>query len=314
MESPGLTRLQQLILQLEEGLSYENVAEAVSLANSLKKWVAQEALFSRNEELEDVPTEHLPYLALPYYHGVALMNDQDMTSRLEALKFAETAFEEYLDNLKVYRALSEDVAKAAQSSRDPSRDELIARMRRKKELLVGLETLRKRQDTDSSREIYVVQLDLYAQTTLDHLKSIRRELPFLELRAKGTKIEEPTEAQRPPTVVRVDVRATQESNAHLLPGVISSTQDLLELRSRMEAKVFTPGHTLPTMTIEEFGELEYRKMQAAEAQKRQAEAEQPPAVDSDDEEEVEHKRREAASWDDWKDAHEKGAGNRMGRS
>jgi hypothetical protein len=82
----------------------------------------------------------------------------------------------------------------------------------------------------------------------------------------------------------------------------------------MEAKVFTPGHTLPTMTIEEFGELEYQKMQAAEAQKRQAEAEQPPAVDSDDEEEVEHKRREAASWDDWKDAHEKGAGNRMGRS
>jgi hypothetical protein len=208
MESPGLTRLQQLILQLEEGLSYESVGEAVSLANSLKKWVAQEALFSRNEELEDVPTEHLPYLALPYYHGVALMNDQDMTSRLEALKFAEAAFEEYLDNLKVYRALSEDVAKAAQSSRDPSRDELIARMRRKKELLVGLEALRKRQDTDSSREIYVVQLDLYAQTTLDHLKSIRRELPFLELRAKGTKVEQPTEAQQPPTIVRVDVRAT----------------------------------------------------------------------------------------------------------
>lgn len=81
----------------------------------------------------------------------------------------------------------------------------------------------------------------------------------------------------------------------------------------MQAQVFSPGHNMPTMTIEEFGELELKKMQEAERLKKQAEAEKPPEVDSDNEELVEMKRTEAAGWDDWKDAHEKGAGNRMGR-
>mmetsp|Transcript_34754 Transcript_34754/g.61167 ORF Transcript_34754/g.61167 Transcript_34754/m.61167 type:complete len:309 (-) Transcript_34754:459-1385(-) len=308
MEVPDVSQLQKLVVQLEEGQSYENVGTAISMANLLKNWVAREALFSRNEEIDDVPTEHIPYLALSYYHGVALMSEQDMERRYEALKFAESAFEEFLDQLKLYRTLSEDVARGIQSASNPSREELIARNRKKKELLLGLEALQKRQDVDSKREVYTLQLELYAQSTLDHLKNIRRELPFLEMRAKGIKVERSSEPVPPPTIVRVD-----ESNVHLLPGVISSTQDLVNLRSRLQAKVFTPGHNLPTMTIEEFGELEMQKMQEAERLKKQAELEQPPELDSDDEEAVEQKRQEAAAWDDWKDANEKGGGNKMRR-
>lgn len=206
MEPSNIRRLQQLVVKLEEGQAYEEVGLAVTLANSLKKWVAQEALFSRNEEINDVPTEHIPYLSLSYYHGVALMNEQDMDRRLEALKFAESSFEEYLNELKLYRALSEDVERGIKNCSNPSREELISRNKKKKELLLGLEVLQKREDTDSQRELYILQLELNAQSTLDHLKNIRREIPFLEMRAKGTKVERETEPTGPPTILRVDVK------------------------------------------------------------------------------------------------------------
>lgn len=41
---------------------------------------------------------------------------------------------------------------------------------------------------------------------------------------------------------------------------ISGTVDSLEKRWDMKGEVFKPGYILPTMSIEEFGELEKKKM------------------------------------------------------
>ena len=64
------------------------------------------------------------------------------------------------------------------------------------------------------------------------------------------------------------------------------------------------------MSIGEFGEMEREQMLERERKQKEAEANKPDS-DSDKEEVAERKRVEASNWDNWKDEHEKGAGNKM---
>ena len=82
-------------------------------------------------------------------------------------------------------------------------------------------------------------------------------------------------------------------------------------RERLMAGVFRPGHELPSMTVEEFGELELQQMKERErsesdaaAARRGTEAEGGDQGDFDDRA-VEKQR----AWDDWKDNNPKGHGN-----
>eukprot|EP00245_Coleochaete_scutata_P009210 TRINITY_DN2978_c0_g1_i1.p1 TRINITY_DN2978_c0_g1~~TRINITY_DN2978_c0_g1_i1.p1 ORF type:complete len:426 (-),score=104.60 TRINITY_DN2978_c0_g1_i1:179-1456(-) len=87
-------------------------------------------------------------------------------------------------------------------------------------------------------------------------------------------------------------------------------------RERMASQVFQPAHSLPTMSIEEAGMREMEIMNAFQeqnvkyAEEMAAAAFQsdngPKGTDSDDE----AAEVKARSWDDWKDEHPKGAGNR----
>lgn len=76
--------------------------------------------------------------------------------------------------------------------------------------------------------------------------------------------------------------------------------------------MFKPGYNMPTMTLEEFGDMEYKDAMEREARMKEIEGE-PEDSDSDKEEVSERKRIKAAAWDDWKDENEKGSGNRNGR-
>ncbi|XP_058100493.1 PP2A regulatory subunit TAP46 isoform X2 [Magnolia sinica] len=87
-------------------------------------------------------------------------------------------------------------------------------------------------------------------------------------------------------------------------------------RERMAAQVFQPGYRLPTMSIEEAGlcEMEMMKKWQERNVKLYEEANsswhkdtQKSAADEDDDEAAEEKAR---AWDDWKDDHPRGAGNK----
>jgi hypothetical protein len=79
------------------------------------------------------------------------------------------------------------------------------------------------------------------------------------------------------------------------------------------AQVWQENANKPTMTLEEVGELEYQNlMERTEREKKQAEANKVD-TDSDKEEVDDRDKKKARAWDDWKDAHEKGAGNRGNR-
>ena len=76
-------------------------------------------------------------------------------------------------------------------------------------------------------------------------------------------------------------------------------------------KVFQPDHAQPTMTLEELGDMEYRRLMEKQEEQRErdfAKKQEDMRLGADGVEERERQR--VADWDNWKDTHEKGVGNK----
>ena len=86
-----------------------------------------------------------------------------------------------------------------------------------------------------------------------------------------------------------------------------------EKRKDLVAQVWQENANKPTMTLSEVAQLEYDNM--VNREERQAREREANKQDSDDDKEHVDDRikKEQRAWDDWKDAHEKGAGNRNNR-
>lgn len=277
-----------------EGLSAESITQALRLADGVKHTIAQESLFSANELLDDLSTEEIPLLLAPFYQACIYLQLNDQEQRAKNLQFAEGCLEEFLTHLDNYRVLNEPVWNPHSG---PSRDQKIAEFKRKKELRGLIEALEAQNAPDELRELYGEQLRLHAYEAADHLRFIQLEAQMLELKREQYSPPPPVRAQ--PTYLKID-----SSNLHTLPTVISGTAGL---RTALQGTVFRPGHNLPTMTIEEYGEWELQQLQ------QQLPVEEELSEDSDHEDACERKRNKDSQWDNWKDEHEKGAGNRNGR-
>ena len=88
-------------------------------------------------------------------------------------------------------------------------------------------------------------------------------------------------------------------------------QILAQLPENIRERVFRNRN--PTeMTIEEFGELQKKRMEEEEQKHKEHEKNKSDS-DSDKEEVDDKKKKKAREWDDWKDDHPKGSGNRNGQ-
>ncbi len=88
----------------------------------------------------------------------------------------------------------------------------------------------------------------------------------------------------------------------------TNVNSIVENYTNVRDKVFRPSN-MPTMTLDEFAEKEMALAKEQEEQQKQFQMEKPDS-DSEDEEVADRKTLEARSWDDWKDDHPKGSGNR----
>ena len=87
-------------------------------------------------------------------------------------------------------------------------------------------------------------------------------------------------------------------------------QILAQLPENIRERVFRNRN--PTeMTVEEFGELQKKRMEEEEKKHKEHEKNKSDS-DSDKEEVDDKKKKKAREWDDWKDDHPKGCGNRNG--
>ncbi|GBP42832.1 Immunoglobulin-binding protein 1b [Eumeta japonica] len=297
-----------------------NIKSAMSKFEKATNLVSLAGLFSRNESVEEIPTENLQYLLLPALLGtlsLKLCGQQ----RLDVINVAEIYFQDYLQRCKDYGVSDVEVPQPSESESNAenrpqtqqeklvnmvrSREAKIKRYKEVKELKDKLADLKKATlspniDDETKREYFVTLLRSYANQSLDELKSMDQEKPILEYMSKHAG---ETQVQKRPRVTP------------LKPVIIA--------RDAAQKAVFGLGYpSIPTMTIEEFYDnrvkeglfpgpnIPHTTIDHAETEDNDEEAAHKDALnENDDPVELDRQRR----MDEYKDDHRRGWGNRYNR-
>ncbi|XP_070818839.1 immunoglobulin-binding protein 1 [Chaetodon trifascialis] len=302
------------------------VKRGMSMLEEASRMVAQLDLFSRNEELEEIATVDLKYLLLPALLGALTMKQTNRDKRLEIVQTARAYFLDFLRRCKEYNISQFEMPKSTnerKSSDEASengfstatsvtcssdlismaaqRQAKIERYRQKKELETRLSDVRRavdsgQTDDEVSRDFYILNLQRWVTLCLEEIESIDQEMEILK-KMDGLKqgaAKQPTQPVRPP----------------MKPFILT--------KDAVQAQVFGAGYpSLPTMTVDDWYE-QHRKHGVLPDQGLPRKIAIEKDTDTNEREEEEEKQAEnddesllkARNWDEWKDTHRKGYGNR----
>ncbi|KAM4622007.1 immunoglobulin-binding protein 1 isoform 2-T2 [Polymixia lowei] len=298
--------------------------------------VAQLDLFSRNEELEEMATADMKYLLLPALLGALTMKQTTRDKRLDIVQAARVYFHDFLRRCKEYNvsdfklpkstieksALEEEsenglsITKVIHSTGPANPPDLVAmaahrqakieKYRQKKETEARLSEIKSavesgQADDEVVRNFYHLNLQKWVHVSLEEIDSIDQEVEILKRMdvLKHSSTEGPSQCKQPP-------------RPPMKPFILT--------KDAVQAQVFGAGYpSLPTMTVDDWYE-QHRKQGVLPDQgvprrvaveedfdaKEREEEEKERRVENDDEEAL----QKARNWDDWKDTHRRGYGNR----
>ncbi|XP_078377694.1 immunoglobulin-binding protein 1-like [Oculina patagonica] len=270
------------------------------------------ALFSSNEELSEVPTSELRFLLLPAFLGDLFLKQMG-SDRMTTLNIAKIYFVDYLKRCKNYGVTDKDLSRYIETSNTPevteksinqmtnSRQEKIARYKEQKEQERSLKELRNilkessSADEDTQRSYYVLLLKLWVNKAVEHLSSLHSEMEILEhMKTMKGKEGDSNQQNKPP-----DAKPQQ------------SFKPILITREMIKDKVFGAGYpSVPTMSQEEFLEKEILEGKVVLEYKGDQKQEKKKSDDESDSEDDPAKLQKKRDWDEWKDDHRRGWGNR----
>uniref|UniRef100_A0A7S2Z393 TAP42-like protein n=1 Tax=Chloropicon laureae TaxID=464258 RepID=A0A7S2Z393_9CHLO len=296
------------------------------------RMVSTLGLFSDNESKDDITTSSMKYLLLPYYLGLCHMHaDPGRGDRLERCEAAAGCFRDFVrecadkgvleDAMKPFeeRMLGDGGSGSGGGGGTPlrfSRDEKIALYRRQKELQQHMASLsRLEADEENARSLHLLRINTSAMLACQHYASLQQEcelLAFQKEREKAMERSGGAQAFAAQEAARREERARQQRET--FASLKSAAATLQADRERFAQGVFKPSHILPTMTVEEFGELELRRMQERERERQQQGPGQQGGrgdrcCSDDDHSEDEECVKKAREWDDFKDDNPFGSGN-----
>uniref|UniRef100_A0A674HZB0 Immunoglobulin binding protein 1 n=1 Tax=Terrapene triunguis TaxID=2587831 RepID=A0A674HZB0_9SAUR len=266
--------------------------------------------FSQNEDLEEIASADLKYLLLPALLGALTMKQVNLSKRLEHVQSARAHFMDFLKLCKNYQigkfhlpptpeSPNENEPTESTSGAGPpgrqsslvamasSRQAKIERYKQKKEVENRLASMKAfvesgQAEEEQIREFYVLQIQKWITTSLDEIESIDQEMVIL--RGRNT-------SQHPRTAMK--------------PFILT--------RDAVQAKVLGAGYpSLATMTVNDWYEQRCKQGIMPDKGKPQTTTEelqreqQEKKVEEDDEETLQKTR----AWEDWKDTHPRGFGNR----
>lgn len=155
-------------------------------------------------------------------------------------------------------------------------------------------------------------LKIYEAVT--QLKNIEEEKKILQY--KATLERDPEEKQKhdqemekpiPKMKVWEIKKKPEEIQLDMIPPAMQ------DKRKELVAQVWQENANKPTISLEEVADMEYDNMMERMEREAKQKAENVVDTDSDKEENDDRMKKEARVWDDWKDDHEKGAGNKGNR-
>jgi len=301
---------------LEKWTEIENKAKAeeskvrscISLFERANSLVQKNSLFSANETLEDIPTSSLTYLTIPYYVSELYQKLPFASAeRLPALNTSRVYLEQFLQLCVKYEILSKADIAAFEREVDPDagtlRNEKIARIRQIKatdELIqknmkekIERGSIDDEEDSENERATQILFVQNCALKSIDALRVLKEEEKIME-HMKNMMLSNGGVMPTP---------APQEPREPIKPIVFEDP------RKKIIDGAFLPGWNLPTVSIEQAGEIDY-KISLEQQKKSQAREAKEKLVkefgDSDDDDVELQKKRD---WDDWRDDHKKGEGN-----
>ncbi|XP_054979965.1 immunoglobulin-binding protein 1-like isoform X1 [Sorex araneus] len=308
----------------------DKVRRGLALLQQAADMLAQLDLFRRHEALEDIASADLKYLAVPAFQGALAMRQVQPSRRRDHLQRAREHFVTYLTQCRYYRVADFELPPPRPAAESPParpapaepslltmasrRQAKIQRYRRREEVEGRLAALKAaveggRADDERVREYYVLHLRRWVGISLEEIEGIDRELSILrendpsrEAAAAATTTMTTPPPRSPPPPTRPPMK----------PLVLA--------RNVAQARVFGAGYpSLASMTVNEWYE-QHRRCGALPGPGRAHAAPPPPPPpgrpegeregrDDGGEDEAQTRRR-AREWDDWKDTHPKGYGNR----
>jgi len=324
-----------------------DLKDAIRAYTAASILVAKLGVFSANETKEDIGTGSLKYLLLDaFLSELHARANGTAGGRLQTLQTAEGYLKTFLAKLDRYellrdtdKVLLEQYENGLRHDAAKQREYKIAMFKREKEAKARLkaleDTLHERRskgivsvangsstssgkaagdedededdsfedDEESAREHTLALIESFTLVAFTQLELVQQETQMLEHVAKNG----------PPPKLEPVVSPTQPPPAgSLKPIVIKDT------RSIMQQQVFQPGWRQPTMTLDEFVDLERKRGNMltgggpAQEARMEREKEEKALRDSDaDADEATYKARE---WDEYTDDHRRGDGNRYNRS
>ncbi|KAI9912227.1 hypothetical protein PsorP6_009845 [Peronosclerospora sorghi] len=273
--------------------------------------------------------------------SAAIDHTRSVMYRLELLREADVFLTEFLDRAEnsgiiTTKSRREQYERLENKQFSRSRDEKIQRFQLQRQMEKKLNELRERRkersltsqgegdkkhidelddeeddEEDLEREQLLTFIQLSVIKCMEEQASVNQEKDMLETMLKMNAASEKqdffSESNRqspPPQGQGIELM-------HINPNVEIK-------RETIRSSVFKPGHRLPTMTLEEYADRELAD--AMERQKREQDAPQAPRRydqleedgDEDNEILVDEATYKDRAWDDWKDANEKGIGNKKG--
>jgi len=314
----------------------KRVSNAINLAETGVRMVNTLALYSDNEELEDVGTSELRYMMLPGLLAYLTLKNT-MDDRVQVINRAQAYIIDFLKLVKLYGLTNVKVPKVTEVSpgdAPPSnappkpcapdldamnrqRTAKIERFRKQKEDESRLNELQKQVHIGSAedeiqREYYTILIKTWINKNLDEFDSIEMEIPILSHLSK---------MKGKPT------NPTQQKPS------VNKFRPFILTRSDLQAQVYGAGYpSLPTYTVDQFYEMRYKDqcegpeggatvkghnlnelVDNPDAEQEQLDAEEKEKEDKEENDDEETLRK-AREWDEWKDDHRRGWGNRENRS
>ncbi|XP_011361590.1 immunoglobulin-binding protein 1-like [Pteropus vampyrus] len=296
----------------------EKVLKGLDLLKKAAKMLSQLDLFSQNEDLEEIASTDLKYLMVPAFQGALAMKQVNPSKHLDHLQWAREHFLNYLTQCQYYHVAEFELPKTKNNSAENNtasssvtyssliaitsqRQAKIERYKQKKEVEHRLSALKSavesgQADDESIREYYLLHLQRWIGISLEEIESIDLEIKVL--REKASSAEGSVS------------NSSRQDRPHMKPFILT--------RNAAQAKVFGAGYpSLASMTVNDwydqhrkFGALSDQGIVKTTLEVKRA-AQQQEDQETKEEEDDEQTLHQAREWDDWKDIHPKGYGNRQ---
>lgn len=328
-----------------------NLQVCVSILKQCSDLVDRLSLFSTNEDLDDVSTSNIQYLGIDYLLAELSTKSYSSADRKAQLDESTLLLERFLNRVDEYSLLTKPDQELLESykedpksfritgenaSMEAKRSTKIRRFQEEKAIKSRLGVLREQTqslnvDDEITRNLYLAELNLYVHQTFQSLDLITQERQIL-----ATMTQQPLPTQQSSQTQTQDNRDRRNGTHNALPyserldspsllksgrnthrGLLDSSGKPMQpftitsKRTDLRNGVFRPGHSLPTMSIDEYLEEERRRGGIIEG--GGPASEQVVQPDEDDVVAQDQATIKAREWDEYVENNPKGAGNTLNR-